>query len=145
MEYSNLKDMISFLEFGTKLHIGILFFGNFGSEKLTVPYDNSIHSSPICNKMKLEPNGMKRCRKCRDMAIEKAIRTKTSFAGKCINGIYEYTRPIVIDDEVIGIIFIGNILPQNCEKLRARLEHTHKTELINTTQSEFDFEKFPGR
>lgn len=28
----------------------------------------------------------------------------------CVNGIYEYTRPIVINDEVAGIIFVGNIL-----------------------------------
>lgn len=140
MEFSHLQDMITCLEYGTKLHIGVLFLGNFGNEKLSVSFENSIHSSPVCNRMKLEANGMKKCRKCRDMAIDKAIRSKTAFAGNCINGVYEYTRPVVIDGEVIGIIFIGNILPENAEKIKSRLKKTDKAELIETTQSGFGFE-----
>lgn len=105
-----LFDVIKYLELGTKLHIGVLFFGSFGNELCELPFSHQIHSSPFCTKAKAETkNGYRRCFACRNLAIEKALKTKLSFGGRCINGIYEYVRPVLTDGEVAAIIFIGNI------------------------------------
>ncbi len=140
MEYSNLYDLIKYLEYGTKLHIGILFFGSYGNEKLVVPREHTIHPSPICKEFKKLPNGMNRCYRCKMAAVKKAIRTKKVFGGFCINGVYEYTRPITIDSQVVGIIFIGNILSE-----KSKTEHpssfADKEFLFDTMEKDFDFEK----
>ena len=53
----------------------------------------------------------------------------------CINGIFEYTHPVIIDGVVAFIIFIGNILGENSEKIKAKL--SDKPELINTLECGF--------
>ena len=105
-----LYDVIKYIELGTHLHIGVLFFGNYGNELCTLPFSHQIHSSPFCTHAKNSTkNGYRRCFACRNLAIEKALRTKLPFGGKCINGIYEYVRPVLINGEVAAVIFIGNI------------------------------------
>lgn len=105
-----LYDVIKYIELGTRLHIGVLFFGNYGNELCTLPFSHQIHSSPFCTHAKNSTkNGYRRCFACRNLAIEKALRTKLPFGGKCINGIYEYVRPVLINGEVAAVVFIGNI------------------------------------
>lgn len=112
MNYSTLNELIEYLEYGTNLHIGVLFFGSYGNEKLILPGEREIHTSRFCAKMKASPNGYRRCFYCRNSAIRKALESKEAFGGLCINGIYEYTRPVVMDGNVICVIFIGNIAPE---------------------------------
>ncbi len=105
-----LYDVIKYIELGTRLHIGVLFFGNYGNELCTLPFSHQIHSSPFCTHAKNSTkNGYRRCFACRNLAIEKAFKTKLPFGGKCINGIYEYVRPVLINGDVAAVIFIGNI------------------------------------
>ena len=105
-----LSDVIKYLELGTKLHIGVLFFGNYGNELCELPFSHQMHSSPFCTRAKAETkHGYRRCFACRNLAIEKALRTKLPFGGECINGIYEYVRPVLVKGEVAAVIFIGNI------------------------------------
>lgn len=138
MDYIKLTDLISCLEYGTRLHIGIIFLGRFVDERLTLPRQHTIHAGKICDKCKEMPGGFSKCFMCRNLAIEKAIKQKTDFEGFCINGIYEYTRPVIIDGEVACIIFIGNILKDN-----KRLERTLKIEpsLKNTLEQNFSAEQ----
>ena len=141
MNYSTLNDLIDAIRYGTKLHVGVCFLGNYGNEKLMLPFEKQIHSSPICDEMKSRVNGYKRCFFCRNLAIKKAIDTQRSFDGLCINGVYEYTRPVAIDGETACVIFVGNIMP-NAElsgKLRRGLvgaEH-----LLETTEKDFSREQ----
>ena len=141
MDYSTLNDLIDCLEYGTRLHIGVLFFGAHGNEKLSLPSEKEIHTSPICAEMKSRPNGYKRCFYCRNSAIKKALSEKKPFGGLCINGIYEYTRPVVVDDEVVSIIFIGNILPNSEDSQRLYERLSGKEDLIKTAESDFTIEK----
>ena len=136
MVYKSLKEMINFIEYGTKLHIGVLFYGNHGNEMCNLNYDRSIHSSPICNEFKARRNGFKRCFACRNLALKKAISTKKGFGGMCVNGIYEYTRPVIIDGEVVCIIFIGNIFCEKSEKKLLRKIGDDK-DLINSLEKYF--------
>ena len=135
MEYSSLYDLIKSIEYGTKLHIGVIFFGNYGNEKCIVPYSHQIHSSYMCKKIKNSEKEYKKCYRCRNIAIGKAIRTKKAFGGLCINGIYEYTRPVVVEDDVACIIYIGNILTDGGYK---RLKN--KNADFETFEKNFSFE-----
>lgn len=140
MNYSSLYDLIKYLEYGTNLHIGVLFFGSYGNEKLVVPRDKTIHSRPVCKEFKKEPKGMTRCYRCKMAAVKKAISTKEVFDGFCINGVYEYTKPIIVDSQVVGIIFIGNILSEK-SKIRQMYVLENKEYLFETMEKNFDFEK----
>lgn len=123
MVYKTLAEMITFLEYGTKLHIGVLFFGNHGNEMCTLPHSRIIHISPLCDMFKNQSKkGYDRCFACRNLALKKAIATKQSFGDICINGIYEYTRPVIVDDEVVCIIYIGNVFDEkNKDRLYSRI------------------------
>ncbi len=142
MEYTNLCDMINCLQYGTKLHIGVLFFGNNGNVKCVLPNDKKIHPSPICEEFKGRgKEGFDRCFRCRNLAIRKAQKRKKAFGGICVNGVYEYTRPVVIGDETVCVIYIGNILDseKGYEKLVNSIKG--KEELFDTMEKNFNLEK----
>ena len=141
MNHCNLQSLIDALEYGTNLHIGVIFFGNYGNEKLKVSYDNTIHPCKVCSEFKKTSKGLKKCFKCRNLAIQKAIKEKKSFGGICINGVYEYTHTIVENEDVICIIFIGNIIPDddNSQKLIYKLGNNK--ELLGTMEKDFDYKK----
>ncbi|MBQ6823088.1 MAG: helix-turn-helix domain-containing protein [Clostridia bacterium] len=107
--YTSLNQLIESLEYGTNLHIGVQFFGNIGNDLLALPVARRIHSSPICDEAKARPNGLRRCYRCRNLAFQKALKTKQPFGGLCINGLYEYLHPLLLEDEVAAVIYIGNI------------------------------------
>ena len=113
MEYSCLYDLIRSIELGTKMHIGVVFLGAHGSEQCRLPDSHTMHPSPVCELFKSRPRGLERCMKCRSYALRRAIRDKAAFGALCINGVYEYTHPVVVDAEVIAVIFIGNILTED--------------------------------
>lgn len=133
MEHSSLYNMIKYLTYGTKLHIGVIFLGNNGNKKCELPHAHHIHSAQNCQLLKTQKGGYRRCYKCHNTAVYKAIRTKQPFGGHCINGIYEYTRPVVVNDEVICIIYVGNILT---EKGTVKLKEKN----ISTESMENNFE-----
>jgi len=130
----SLQDLICFLEYGTHLHIGVLFLGNYGNSALKLSQEHTIHSSPFCWRMKETAAGIRRCYRCRNAAIRKALRTCAPFGGKCINGLYEYTHPVLREKEVVAIVFVGNILDgsegtqgafaeEDCARICALMEH----------------------
>jgi len=125
----SLHQLITYLEFGTNLHIGVLLFGSFGGAKLDLPTDSRIHSSPICDYFKNQPRGFARCYRCRNAAVRKAMKGN-AFGGCCIHGVYEYTHPLVFDGRVTGMIFVGNILSD-------RLSHV-PSEIRDTLETGFD-------
>ncbi len=123
-----LYELIQYLQRGTKLHIGVLFFGSFGNARCRLPHAATIHSSPVCTLLKSGGAGFRRCFRCRNMAIRKALETKRAFGGLCSNGVYEYMHPVVIGGEVAAVIFIGNMLvggEENARLLRQLSTHTH--------------------
>lgn len=141
MEYNSLLDLITYLQYGTKLHIGVLFFGNYGNRKCILSHKQTIHASRICDEFKSREGGLERCFRCRNTAIRKAHRTKEAFDGLCINGVYEYTRPVVIGKDVACIIYIGNILEETkgYEKLRKNL--ADKDYLLDSLEKNFTYEQ----
>lgn len=141
MEYNSLYDLIDCLQYGTKIHIGVLFFGNYGNEKCILPQQQTIHTGKICDEFKNRPGGFEKCFKCRNAAIRKARKEKIPFDGLCINGVYEYTRPVVIDEDLACIIFVGNILDE--EKGSKMLEEKlgEKAYLMDDLEKNFMYKR----
>ena len=141
MEVRNLYEMIAYLQRGTKLHIGVCFFGNYGNELCKLPHSHQIHSGQICEAFKSQSNGYQRCFKCRNLALKKALRTKQPFGGYCINGVYEYTHPVVSGNDVMCVIFIGNVVDEvGRQTIRKKLgEDVH---LIDTMETGFEHREF---
>ena len=54
-----------------------------------------------------------KCVRCRNYGIKKALKTKKAFYGLCINGVFEYTHPVLVDNNVAALIFVGNISDGN--------------------------------
>lgn len=81
MEYKTLDEMITFIEYGTKLHIGVLFYRNHGNEMCNLPHNRHIHHSPLCNEFKeRSKREYNRCFACRNLALKKAIAKKRALA-----------------------------------------------------------------
>ena len=138
--YSSLNDLISCLEYKTKLHIGVVLLGNHGNDLLQLPYSKSIHASLFCDEMKKDPKRKKRCYRCRIVALQKAIQTQVAFEGLCAHGVYEYTHPLTLNGDTVCVIYIGNIfLKEQSFKIEKRLKS--RPELIQTLETDFDVEK----
>lgn len=142
MGSSPLYDLIQQIEYGTKLHIGVLFFKDYGNSACELPHRHAIHESPLCDAFKTDcRNSYFRCVRCRNLALEKAITEKEPFGGLCVNGIYEYTHPVIIHGEVAAIIFIGNILDREkgLPKITRRL--AEGTALLHTLEPDYSPEQ----
>ena len=138
MQLGSLYDLITYLEYGTNLHIGVLFFGSYGSPLLDLPRNSTIHTGDVCNYFKSFPKQFDRCFRCRNLAINKALDTKRSFSGQCINGVFEYTHPVVDGEEVVCIIFIGNILPNDHSRIDEKIGGN--TSLYGTMERDFSYD-----
>ncbi|MBQ9131818.1 MAG: helix-turn-helix domain-containing protein, partial [Clostridia bacterium] len=95
----------------------------------------------ICDEMKSRPGGLNRCFRCRNAALQKAIQTRRAFGGLCINGIYEYVRPLVVDGETVCVIYVGDILPEESERERLYRRISGKEHLLQTLEPGFEAEK----
>ena len=109
MEYTSLQELLYFLEYGTDLHITVVFLENYGNEKTALNLYFVNHSKPYCEKRKSTPEGLSRCVRCRNTAISRVCETKTPFGGLCDGGVYEYVSPVIYEDVVIAVVFVGNI------------------------------------
>lgn len=121
MDHTSLSNLIETLEYGTKLHICVAFLSKSGNRKTQCTHSQSVHDRPVCMAVKKDQRGLASCYRCRTVVQKAVVHRKKSVAGLCANGVYEYCRPVVYEDQVIGVIFIGNLLtddPVQRERLR---------------------------
>ncbi len=109
MEHTSLQELLYFLEYGTELHITVVFLENYGNEKTNLDSYFVNHSKPYCEQRKSTPEGLSRCVRCRNRAISRVVETQIPFGGLCDGGVYEYVAPVIYEDVVIAVIFVGNI------------------------------------
>ena len=138
MEYARLEELIACLEAGTQLHICVVFLEKQVSCALRLEPPQRIHMGAICHEMKSRPGGLNRCFRCRNAALKKAVNTGKPFAGICINGIYEYVRPVVKDGKVICVIFVGNILPPTEQRDRLLSRIGEQEALLDSLEARLD-------
>lgn len=124
MERISLGELIESLERGSNLHICVAFLGECGNRKTRLAYSQAIHNKPVCLAIKELPDGLKSCYRCRNIVQKAVVQRRKSMAGFCTNGVYEYCRPVVYEDRVICVIYVGNILladPCQRKRLEARV------------------------
>lgn len=110
MEDSGLSDLIFAVESGNDFHVSVVFLKGYGNEKTRLARSQTIHTCPVCDFAKSTPKGLEQCVRCRNRALEKAVEEKRAYGGFCVNGVFEYCRPIISGHDVLAVIFIGNIL-----------------------------------
>ena len=138
MEDSSLSDLISVVESGNAFHISVVFLKGYGNEKTKLTQSQTIHTCPVCDFAKSTAKGLERCVKCRNRALAKAIDEKRAFGGYCVNGVFEYCRPIISNDDVLAVIFIGNILLEDGIQ-RAKLLENFDEALIEIMARDFSY------
>lgn len=74
------------------------------------------HSKPFCDMAKSSEKGYRTCIECKDASNRKAA-SGENFERECPYGIYEIVRPVIIDEKVRCIIYLGN-LTKDTELLR---------------------------
>ncbi len=130
MNYSNLEELINAVEFGTKIHICIVFLDDYGNIKTDLSPVKCIHSMPICDFCKSTDEGYSKCVRCRNTVLKRIKRQKKELSGICPNGIYECCRPVVIKGDTVCVIFIGNIYPENDNRLLAKITNRDYLETL---------------
>lgn len=136
MEYSNLSNLISALEYGTKLHISVFFLNHYGNEKTRLPLAHRIHTCPVCDMAKQSADGFASCYRCSKTVVKWCIHRKKSMGGFCVKGVYEYCRPVIHNADVLCVIFIGNILTDS-DKQRISLSKHIDPSLLKTMQENY--------
>lgn len=136
MGHSSLSDLITALEFGHNFHIAVVLFNRCGNIKTRLPLEQRNHEVPVCDAAKCDSEHYSRCYRCREVVLRMATTRKKSFDGLCINGVYEYCRPLIRDEQVVGVILIGNIYNGCPEQLR-RLEKRDLLAFTPTMQHNF--------
>lgn len=138
MGHVSLYELIRLIERGTNIHIGVVFLGDNGCDECELPDRHTIHSGKVCEIFKSTQRGLSRCIKCRNLALKRAIRDKKENYGLCINGIYEYTRPVVMSGEVVAVVFVGNVLTDDG---KIKLEERSREYTIPYESMEYGFTK----
>ena len=137
MECVGLKSLIESIEYGTNLHISVVFLEGYGNEKTRLDQNHTIHKTPVCDAAKSSENGFLRCFSCRNRALDKAVSERRAFAGLCVNGVYEYCHPVVFCGNVVCVIFVGNIVfDENCARLYSKFDKS----LIKTMQRGYSYQ-----
>lgn len=136
MEYSNLSNLVSALEYGTNLHISVVFLNHYGNEKTRLSLTHRIHSCPVCDTAKQSADGFASCYRCRNTVLKWCIRQKKSMGGFCVKGVYEYCRPVIRNADVLCVIFIGNILTDS-EQQHLTLGKYIDPSLLRTMQENY--------
>lgn len=122
--YLDLKHMIELLEKDRGLHICIHDIeGVTDCELLKIESENAMHASGFCEAAKSTADGYERCISHKNTANLKAVREKNPFCGYCPYGIFEAVKPVVIDERVVCIIYVGNVT-LNREETRKRILKT---------------------
>ncbi len=109
-----MQDLNTFLNLLTeekKLHISITdISGILEYDKLKIMPKYTIHSKIFCDTAKKTAEGYNLCMYCKKVCNKISVKRKKSFSGLCAFGIYEIVYPVVIENEVKCIIYIGNII-----------------------------------
>ena len=136
MVHKRLSDLIAALERGTKLHIAVSFLKNYGNAMTHCTHSQAIHDRPVCIATKTTREGLAACYRCR-MTVQRAvIRRKKPMSGCCTKGVYEYCHPVIREDRVVAVIFVGNVLTEDPAQ-QQRLSRYVEPELLETMEQRF--------
>ena len=136
MSAGNLSELIASLEYGTKLHISVVFLDRYGNRQTQLPFHQQIHKCPMCDLAKTTPAGYSACVRCRNTVLKWVIRRKKALCGLCAKGVFEYCHPVLRGTEVAAVVFIGNILTED-PRQKARLRKHFQNPPLETMEKSF--------
>ena len=136
MTAGNLSEMIAALEYGTKVHISVVFLDRYGNVQTQLPFHQQIHKCPICDLAKASPEGYAGCVRCRNTVLKWVIGRKKALCGLCAKGVYEYCHPVLLGTEVAAVVFIGNILTEDPWQ-KERLQKHFQNPPLDTMEKSF--------
>lgn len=105
----NLQILIDQLSRHRKLHISILDLSGILNTPLTqISIKNAVHTKHFCDIAKSTDRGLAACLRCKMLANTKAVQKKKPFSGHCIYGLYEAAYPVIINQNVAAVVYVGN-------------------------------------
>ena len=123
-----LQALIDLLTKNRGIHISILdLSGVLSTPSTKISFDNVIHSKKFCDIAKSTARGYRACLRCKRKANQKAVNGKKCFMGHCYFGLYEAAYPIVMDERVLAIVYVGNAIvdePKTRERIQKSCQYT---------------------
>ncbi len=124
----NLQVMIDQLTKERHLHISILDLTGILNNTMTeISFKNVIHSKRFCDIAKSTDKGYRTCLRCKMLANTKAIHEKMPFYGHCVYGLCEAVFPVVMNETVFAVVYIGNAVidkKQTTERIKKVCSYT---------------------
>ncbi len=112
----NLQTAIRRLEskLGTVVNLEVLHPAFAEIEELQLAPDQYHHHGDYCRWTKKQPNGISACSANKARSRKIAARGK-AFWGFCPKGIWDYAQPVLLENELVAIVYIGYLLPPGTE------------------------------
>ena len=130
----DLQTLISLLTQRRNIHISFLdLTGVLNTPNTSVGFAHRLHSKPFCDIAKSTDEGRRRCLRCKRCANKKAITTKRAFGGYCVYGLYEVAFPIVMNNTVVAVVYVGNAVIDE-KKTQVRIESTCARSLVEKSE-----------
>lgn len=127
----SLQFLIDQLTKGRNFHISIIdFSGILNTRKTKIKFKNIVHIKNFCNTAKSTNRGYRICQRCKRLANQKAIREKAPFCGYCSYGLYEVAHPVILNNKVVAIVYVGNAI-LNKQNTLERIRRTSKISMVN--------------
>ncbi|MBQ8341623.1 MAG: helix-turn-helix domain-containing protein [Clostridia bacterium] len=124
-----LQVLIDMLTKGRKLHISILDISGILNTPLTkISVENVIHSKKFCDIAKSTEKGYRLCLRCKKLANAKAIKYKKPFCEHCLYGLCEAAMPVIIDNAVAAVVYVGNAIidtDKTCRRIDKACHYTN--------------------
>ena len=117
-----LQFFLNSLTKGRKIHISIFDATGILNTPITkISRQNINHSKFFCDIAKSTDKGYSFCLRCKKLANTKAITQKKPFSGHCIFGLYEVAFPVIINEKVAAIVYVGNAII-NEDEIKKRID-----------------------
>ena len=123
---ATLKELFDIFCTNTDIHISVTdTSGITYNELFSLPYKYRVHSREYCDIAKTSPQGFDQCMRCKKICNEMARHYKKPFDGLCSFGLYELVYPIIENNTMLCILYIGNIV-NNISDSAAKLTKTSR-------------------
>ena len=118
-----MSNLITALEYGTNIHISVVFLNQFGNAQTLLPEEQQIHKCAMCDTAKITQEGHASCIRCRQIVLKMLLRRRKGFSGLCPEGIFEYCHPVIRDSNLAAVVFVGNILTEDSAQMVSLRKH----------------------
>lgn len=118
----NLNTLLDILLINSNAHVCVHdISGILELPGLNIDNKYKIHSKAFCDAAKQTPNGYRLCLFCKMRANRKTVEQRQMFSGYCPYGLYEVACPVEVYNDVLAIVYVGNlVLSESESKKRIR-------------------------